>query len=380
DNEAAVEIIRYREFDQDFNEEKVRYAALIVTADTKKNPELVLLENGNDLENKFFTLQRNSVKFKLEDKLSYFNYWRPIATAIGNKSVVYVSPDGIYNQINLEALLMESGQYVIDNQNIRIVNSTKALPISRSKDAKKADKADQTELNAMLFGNPEYYTESQEDVAREASVTKKKVIPQLPGTEREVTMISDLLKNQGWKANTYIGVEASEAAIKNASNYKLLHIATHGFFDEEEKKITDRFSLFEEDNPLERSGLLARGGGDVLFETNDKNYNLEDGILTAYEAMNLNFDATELIVLSACETGRGEIKQGEGVFGLQRSFLVAGADAMIMSLFQVSDEVTAKLMTEFYKNWIENKKDKREAFNLAQKTVKEEFKDPIYWG
>ncbi len=380
DDEAAVEIIRYREFDKDFNEEKVRYAALIVTSETRKNPELVFLENGNDMENKFFTLQRNSVKFKLEDKLSYLNYWRPIATAIGNKKVVYVSPDGIYNQINLEALMMDDGSYVIDKQNIRIVNSTKALPISRSKEAIKAKKVNQTELNAMLFGNPEYYSETADQVGREASDSKKKVIPQLPGTEREVTLISDLLKNQGWAATTYIGNEASEQVIKGASNYKLLHIATHGFFDEEEKKVTDRFSLFEEDNPLERSGILARGGGDVLLDTNDKNYNLEDGILTAYEAMNLNFDATELIVLSACETGRGEIKQGEGVFGLQRSFLVAGADAMIMSLFQVSDEVTAKLMTEFYKNWIENKKDKREAFNLAQKSVKEEFKDPIYWG
>ncbi len=379
DNEAAVEIVRYREFDKEFSEEKVRYAALIVTTETRKNPTLVLLENGNDLENKFFTLQRNSVKFKLEDKLSYLNYWRPIASAIGNKDVIYVSPDGIYNQINLEALMMDDGQYVIDKQNVRIVNSTKALPINRSKEAKKAEKADKTELNAMLFGNPEYYSSGKVSVS-EATGTNQKVIPQLPGTEREVTIISDLLKNQGWKASTYIGTEASEDAIKKADNYKLLHIATHGFFDEEEKKVTDRFSLFEEDNPLERSGLLAKGGGDVLLEASDKNYNINDGILTAYEAMNLNFDNTELIVLSACETGRGEIKQGEGVFGLQRSFLVAGADAMIMSLFQVSDEVTEKLMTEFYKHWIEQKREKREAFNLAQKAVKAEFKDPIYWG
>ncbi len=379
DNEAAVEIVRYREFDKDFDEQKVRYAALIVTTDTKKNPTLVMLDNGNDLENKFFTLQRNSVKFKLEDKLSYLNYWRPIATAIGNRDVIYVSPDGIYNQINIEALMMDDGRYVIDKQNVRIVNSTKALAINRSKEARKAEESTSTELNAMLFGNPEYYTNNNVAVS-EATGSKKKVIPQLPGTEREVTIISDLLKNQGWKANTYIGEAASEDAIKAANNYKLLHIATHGFFDEEEKQKTDRFSLFEEDNPLERSGLLAKGGGDVLLEASDKNYNLNDGILTAYEAMNLNFDETELIVLSACETGRGEIQQGEGVFGLQRSFLVAGADAMIMSLFQVSDEVTEKLMTEFYKQWIEQKREKREAFNLAQKAVKEEFKDPIYWG
>ncbi|XOV93042.1 MAG: CHAT domain-containing protein [Bacteroidota bacterium] len=380
DNEAAVEIIRYQEFDEDFNQEKIRYAALIVTTDTKKNPTLVLLENGNDLENKFFTLQRNSVKFKLQDKLSYYNYWRPIATAIGNKSVVYLSPDGIYNQINIEALLMDDGQFVIDKQNVRIVNSTKALAIARSKEASKAEKGTRkTELNAMLFGNPTYYDVDRAST-REKTGVQKQLVAQLPGTEREVTIISDLLKNQGWKASTFIGEDASEQAIKNASNYKLLHIATHGFFDEEEKKVTDRFSLFEEDNPLERSGLLAKGGGDVLLEASDNNYNLEDGILTAYEAMNLNFDETELIVLSACETGRGEIKQGEGVFGLQRSFLVAGADAMIMSLFQVSDEVTEKLMTEFYKNWIEGKKEKREAFNLAQKAVKEEFKDPIFWG
>ena len=380
DNEAAVEIIRYRQFDDGFNEDKVMYAALIVTADTKKNPTLVLLDNGKDMETKFFTLQRNSVKFKLEDKLSYSNYWRPISNAIGeDKNIIYLSPDGIYNQINIESLLMDNGKYVIDDYNIRIVNSTKSLAISRSKEALKAAEDEPSKLNAMLFGNPSYYAESAEEVEALTTQAKKKPVQQLPGTEREVNMISNLLKDQGWKAQTYIGKEASEQQIKGAQDYTLLHIATHGFFDENPKKNSDRFSLFEEDNPLERSGLLAEGGGDVLLKA-DQNYNIEDGVLTAYEAMNLNFDATELIVLSACETGRGEIKEGEGVYGLQRSFLVAGADAMIMSLFKVNDEVTEKLMTEFYKNWINEKKEKREAFNLAQKTVKEEFKDPIYWG
>ncbi|MEQ9305409.1 MAG: CHAT domain-containing protein, partial [Marinoscillum sp.] len=129
---------------------------------------------------------------------------------------------------------------------------------------------------------------------------------------------------------------------------------------------------------LDRAGLLTEGGGDVLVNAT-KNYNIMDGILTAHEAMNLNFENTELIVLSACETGRGEIQQGEGVFGLQRSFLVAGADAIIMSLFQVSDEVTQLLMVEFYNNWM-NGQDKRTAFNNAQRTIKENYNDPIYWG
>lgn len=101
--------------------------------------------------------------------------------------------------------------------------------------------------------------------------------------------------------------------------------------------------------------------------------------LTAYEASQLNLLNTELVVLSACETGLGEVQNGEGVFGLQRAFIIAGADAVLMSLWKVDDEATKEFMINFFNSWLEHN-DKQLALKIAREAIKAKYKYPYYWA
>lgn len=132
------------------------------------------------------------------------------------------------------------------------------------------------------------------------------------------------------------------------------------------------------DNPLLRSGLLLAGAADA-FSSELSLGGTNNGMLNAYEAMNMNLSETQLVILSACETGTGEIVNGEGVYGLTRAFQVAGAHRIIMSLWKVDDEATERLMSLFYKLWMETD-NLEESFHTAQLGVKAALKDPYYWG
>jgi CHAT domain-containing protein len=196
----------------------------------------------------------------------------------------------------------------------------------------------------------------------------------------------------------HVGTDATETSVKALSGKapSILHISTHGFyFSEKQAKKKDYLHFMgfegqnnvnEEDKALSRSGLLMAGANRSL-EGEDIPMNDDDGILTAQEISLLDLRGTDLVVLSACETGRGDIMQGEGVFGLQRGFKKAGVKTILMSQWKVSDIATEMLMTEFYRNYC-NGESKRESLRLAQKKVREFkddegnylFKDPHYWA
>ena len=129
-----------------------------------------------------------------------------------------------------------------------------------------------------------------------------------------------------------------------------------------------------------RSGLILAGANHAWKTGKPKQADAEDGILTAYEISLMNLSNTELVVLSACETGLGDITGNEGVYGLQRAFKIAGAKYLIMSLWKVSDEQTEQLMTLFYQKWLTEKQPIPEAFRSAKAVMQAKYPNPFYWA
>jgi len=356
--------VRYRYFNHDFTDSVV-YVAMYVKNDNAR-PKVIALPEGHRMEVRYFHYFRNSIISKLPDQFSYKVFWEPIQKEIGQYATIYFSPDGIFNLINLEAIPTPDGKYVIDNSNIVIVSNTKDLYLRKLK------KKEVSSNTATMFGNPKFYLASSDN----------RTIADLPGTEKEVNELEELLKQKGWKTTEYVETSASEERVKELESPKIFHIATHGFTtpaisEDDAKQMTQSEAQLTE-NPLLKTGLLLKGAGDLLNKTK-YNYNLESGILTAYEAMSLNLDKTDLVVLSACETGLGEVSNGEGVYGLQRAFLVAGAKVLIMSMFKVDDAATQKLILNFYKKWLTTG-NMRQSFVDAKKELRVEYPEPIYWG
>ncbi len=379
ENEVAMEMVRFRVFDHTFGDSIV-YAMLYISGEKNAKPSAILLNNGDELESRYLKYYRNAIKFKLQDNFSYHQFWRPIVEELGTIATLYLSPDGVYNQINLEAIPTPDGKYVLDNSNIILLSNTKDLYKNRVTTRSVTEKQ-----VAMMFGNPTFYVDTEPGLPVENSgITRAtaEVVSPLPGTEKEVRELKQYLGDRGWEIDDYTENNATEPAIKAVSNPKIFHVATHGFFQDDQLQASALDQELREnaayDNPLLKTGLLLTGAGDILNETKF-NYNIDNGILTAYEAMNLNLDQTDLVVLSACETGLGELEAGEGVYGLQRAFLVAGAKTIIMSLFKVSDDATQQLMVKFYRKWLETG-NKRQSFIDAKKEIRNEFRDPIYWG
>lgn len=360
DTEAVVEIIHVKKFDQVFTTDS-KYAALILTK-TNEAPKLVLFENGQLLDTRYSKFYRNAIQQRIADEYSYDQFWAPIEAELKGKKFIYVSPDGTYNQLNLNTLKRPDGNYVISEFDLVTIGNSKDLIELKRKKPKVLKK------NATLLGFPDY---GPGDIAV------------LPGTKVEIDGVSKVLKTSGYQVKQFTQKLATEANLKSIKGPTLMHIATHGYFLKDVENMGSAFGVSLEnanDNPLLRSGLMLAGAGTTVSGKRMPNLESNDnGILTAYEAMNLDLEGTDLIVLSACETGLGDIKAGEGVYGLQRAFLVAGADALIMSLWKVDDAATQQLMTNFYTSWIKLG-NKQKAFKQAQLQLMAKYKEPYYWG
>lgn len=374
EQEAAVEIIRIPRYQYLKPDTSVYYGALVLEKN-QSNPELVILENGKAMEEKHAREYQRNMQRAAKSNTFFHVFWQPVGQKTNTKSKLYVSLDGVYNQINLNTLQDSLGDFLMDKKNIVYVPNTKELEkVKLHSTTQKGFVNNQ----AILFGNPNYAKDLDWDKVTEMPLAE------LPGTKEEVLKINQILEQKKWITKTYFSDEASEKKLKSISQPPVLHIATHGFFLPDVKKTDEKiFGIDPEkakENPLLRSGLMFAGADNTIQQIgNPENQSSDDGILNAYEAMLLNLTNTELIVLSACETGLGEIVNGEGVYGLQRAFQIAGSKTIIMSLWQVSDEVTQKLMTKFYQYLLDSN-DKIYAFNKAQMEIKEDYPAPFYWG
>ncbi len=360
DAEAVVEIIRVHTFNHRF-EDDARYVALVLSKGSEL-PRLVVLPNGKQLETRYAKYYRNMIQQRQSDEYSFDQYWAPIEPELKAKKLVYLSLDGVYSQINLNTLKKPQGDFVINRFDLVILGNSKDLVALKSKKSLPRKK------EATLLGFPDYGGPE---------------LAALPGTKVEIEGVSKILKGSGYQIKQFMGNNATEANLKSVKGPSLIHIATHGYFLQDVESTGSAFGVNIENannNPLLRSGLMLAGASATVSGKRMPNLESNDnGILTAYEAMNLNLEGTDLIILSACETGLGDIKAGEGVYGLQRAFQVAGADALIMSLWKVDDAATQQLMTTFYSNWVKLG-NKQKAFKQAQLQLFAKYKDPFYWG
>lgn len=383
--EAAIEIVRFREFKSLYSDDDalvygfsdhIQYAALIIKNDSYVNPELVLLDNGNQLEKQYYSAFSNALKFGVNDLESYEQFWRKIQDRLTGVKKVYLSPDGVYNKINPEAIYIPGDKkFVSDLLDVNFVTSTKDIVEYNTQETG-------VQRQAVLFGNPTYgYIPSELASNNNKDLNLITMFQPLPGTQAEISVIDDMLSQNGWSTDVKTETAAKEEDLKNVSGPRILHISTHGYFLENPPFVSQNFSAVSS-NPLFKSGLvLANANEFLLNHLSGKESDLEsdDGILTAYEAMNLDLDKTDLVILSACETGLGEVMNGEGVYGLQRAFKVAGAKNLILSLNKVDDQITKDLMISFYKYYLESD-DIRSSFRKAQTDIRNKYKNPYYWA
>ena len=208
----------------------------------------------------------------------------------------------------------------------------------------------------------------------------------------EVRQFGATLSDSNWTCLLDTASLGTEESFKSMAGKKVnaVHIATHGFYYTPEEADNTRYDFFllynqdlsAEDKSLTRSGLNMSGANHILEGENLPD-NVEDGILTAKEIANIDLRGLDLVVLSACQTGLGDVSQGEGVFGLQRGFKKAGANSILMSLWEVDDKATQILMTQFYRNWLSGQ-SKRQSLLSAQIYLREieggKYNEPKYWA
>jgi CHAT domain-containing protein/Tfp pilus assembly protein PilF len=310
---------------------------------------------------------------------------QPVRPLLGDATQLLVSPDGELNLVPFAALIDEQGHYLIERYAIDYLSSGRdLLRLQTRRDSKSAPVV----MADPAFGEPAVIA-SEEGTGRgngagaRARLDYSRVFfGPLPGIAEEVRALKMLLP----QATFLTGEQATEGTLKHVRAPSILHIATHGFFLENDSSVEKRAAIntpdrtrlakwaARVDNPLLRSGLALAG-------SNQGRSGDEDGVLTALEATALDLWGTKLVVLSACDTGVGEVRNGDGVYGLRRALFLAGTESQLMSLWPVSDRSTRELMAGYYQALVQNV-GRGEALRQVQlKMLRNKSRShPYYWA
>ena len=401
-DESAIEFLNFRYYDKRWTD-TIYYVALIIRPEFEY-PKLVKLCTEKQLSN---LLNANAesiesyVKNKDKSMKLYELIWRPMENNLMGVNKVFISPSGLINKVSFSALSTDDDKLLCDTYSFNYTGNLKEIALKKDqvKDVKSIEG-----FTASIFGGAKYdidsivvkevvskFIQSEEEgwsppadmILKNAPSAKVVKWNYLPGTLKEADKIKSIFEKNNLKVNEYTGDIANEDVLKSL-NYKnsptILHISTHGYFFPEPRKDykeTETSTFIASENPLFRSGLILAGANRVWTGGSEID-GVENGILTAYEVANMDLMNTELVVLSACETGLGDIKSGEGVYGLQRAFKIAGVKTIIMSLWKVPDKETVELMELFYTSLLKGM-TKYEAFNNAQEEMRKKYQ-PYYWA
>ena len=415
-NEVAIEFISFDYYHKGEFTDSTLYCALLLR-NNSQYPEMITLFEEKEISvfaNKtvdgkvasnliysFFVNEEDGDTTGYGMKLSQL-VWSKILPKIKEGETIYFSPSGLFHQLAIESLPYDENRRMSDVYNLVRLSSTREIVLNKGNSNQYS--------TATLYGGIHYDTSSKDLLAESNNYSQETLLASrgvendtldrgsvdyLPGTKKEVEKINKMLVDNNITAQLYTKNQANEESFKNLSNkhQNIIHIGTHGFTwtDSVAKKkdyFAERMQIIGEEqqyrgpiiDPLNRCGLLFAGANIALQgKSRELPEGVQDGILTAKEISLLDLRDCDLVVLSACETAKGDITS-EGVFGLQRAFKMAGVQTIIMSLWKVDDEATQKLMTEFYNNWIVKKQTKREAFKNAQNAVREKYEEPIYWA
>jgi tetratricopeptide (TPR) repeat protein len=389
--DTAIEFV-----DFPINKDSTEYAAMVLRKGMKC-PKMIDL----CLQPELLKHQKNGTRMYdgYENKAVYALIWKKLEPYLHEGGNVYFSPSGIIYQMNVEALKDSAGKMANEKYHLYRVSTTKDLCYQNV--ARKMKTATlyggltyDMDSTTMCNESRKYHPDANDYLAYRGCLpdsVSRGAWAELPQTGREVDMIANELKGVSVKTDVIKGISGTEESFKSLSgkNISIIHLATHGFFLKDEEASGKKFfqNIMQGNTGLraftntsmKRSGLIFAGGQKAWLGGAVPG-NVEDGILLAEEIPTIDLRGTDLLVLSACDTGLGEVNS-EGVSGLQRGFKQAGVKTIVMSLWQVNDNATSLFMSQFYKNLTDGQ-TKQEAFMNAQKSLRDshDFSDPKYWA